>query len=67
MVPALESASPGSCKTQPTFIESICPNNYPEKSKDPKNAIQLPTNFIALPWPTYTELRTKRGRLGTRP
>ena len=67
LVQGLESASPASWKTPAAFINSIRPNNQPEKSKEPRNEIQLPTNRIALPWPTYTELRAKRGRLETQP
>ena len=65
LVLALELASPASCKTPVTFIDSIRPNNQPEKSKEPRNEIQLPTNRIVLPWSTYTEPRAKRGRLET--
>ena len=65
LVRALESASPASCKIAATFIDSICPNNKPEKGKEPRNEIQLPTNCIVLPWSMYTELRAKRDRLGT--
>ena len=36
-----------------------------EKHKESRNEIQLPINCIVLPWPTYAEPRTKRGRLGT--
>ena len=65
LVRAFESASPASCKRPATFIDSICPKNQPEKSKEPRNDIQLPTNCIALPWCTYTEPRAKRGGLGS--
>ena len=58
---ALESASLAS------FTGSIRPNNYPEKNKEPRNEIQLTTYRIVLPWPMYTEPRTKRGRRGTQP
>ena len=64
LVRAFESASPASCKTPATFIDSIRPNNLPEKSKEPRNEIQLPTNHIPLPWSIYPEPRAKRGRLG---
>ena len=68
LVRALESASPASCKTPATFTYSICPNNQQgKKNKESRNEIQLPTNRIVLPWPTYTEPRAKRGRLGTQP
>ena len=60
LVRALESASSASCKTPATFIDSIRPTNEPEKSKEPRNQIQLPTNRIVLPWSMYTELRAKR-------
>ena len=36
-----------------------------EKNKESRNEIQLLTNCIVLPWPTYTKPRAKRGRLGT--
>ena len=67
LVRALESASPASCKTPATYIDSICPNSQPGKNKEPRNEIQLSANRIVLPWPTYTEPRAKRGRLGTQP
>ena len=67
LVRALESASPASCKTPATFIDSIRPNNQPGKNKESRNEIQLSANRIVLPWPTYTEPRAKRGRLGTQP
>ena len=67
LVPALELASPASCKRQTTFIDSIRLNNQPKKSKEPRNEIQLPTNRIVLPWSTFTERRAKRGSLGTQP
>ena len=65
--PCLESASPASSKTPATFIDSIHPYNQPGKNKESRNEIQLPTNRIVLPWPTYTGPRVKRGRLGTQP
>ena len=58
LVQAVESESPASCKSQATFIYSIRPKNPPEKSKESRKEIQLPTNYIVLPWPTYTEPRT---------
>ena len=64
LVRALESASPASCKTPATCIDSIRPKNYPGKSKEPRNKIQLPRKHIILPWSTYTEPRAKKGRLG---
>ena len=67
MVLAPESASPASCKTPPTFINSIRTNKEPEKHKEPRNDIQLLANRVVLPWPMYTEPRAKRGRLGTQP
>ena len=67
LVRALESASPTSCKTPATFIDSIRPNNQPGKNKESRNEIQLPTNCIVLPWPTYTEPSVKRGRVETQP
>ena len=51
MVLALQSASPASWKTTPTFINSIRPKKQPEKKKERRNEIQLPTNRIVLPWP----------------
>ena len=46
----LKSASPASCKTPATFIDSIRPNNQPgKKNKESRNEIQLPTNRIVLP------------------
>ena len=67
LVSALKSQSPASCKTPATFIDSIRPSNKPEKGKESKNKIQLPTNRILLPWSRYTKLRAKRGRLRTQP
>ena len=64
---ALESASPASSKTLATFIDSIRPNKQPGKNKESRNEIELSANRIVLPWPTYTEPRAKRGRLGTQP
>ena len=64
LVQALEVTSPASCKTPATFIDSICPNNQPEKCKGPRNEIKLTTNRIVLPWSTHTEPRALRGRLG---
>ena len=43
------------------------PKQLTRKKQEPKNEIQLPANCIALPWSTYTEPRSKRGRLGTQP
>ena len=48
----LQSASPASCKTPSTFIDSIRPDNQPGKNKKSKNENQLPTNCIVLPWPS---------------
>ena len=59
LVRALESASPASCKTPATFIDSIRPNNQPGKNKESRNEIQLSANRIVLPWPTYTILEVK--------
>ena len=58
-------SSPASCKTPVKFIDSIRPNNQPGKNKESRNETQLPTNCIVLPWPTYTKLRAKTGKLGT--
>ena len=57
LVRPLESASPASCKSPATFIDSIRPNNKPEKSKESRNEIELPKNCIVLPWPMYAEPR----------
>ena len=67
LVRALESASPASCKTPATFIDSTRPNSQPGKNKESRNETQLSANCIVLPWPTYTEPRAKIGRLGTQP
>ena len=68
LVRALESASPASCKTPATLLDSICPNTQPgKKNKESRNEIQLPTNCIGLPWPKYAEPKAKRGRLGSQP
>ena len=53
----LESASPASCKTPATFIDSIHPNNQQGKNKESRNEIQLPTNRTVLPCPTYTKAK----------
>ena len=46
LVQAPESASPASCKTPLTFIDSLHPNNYKEKNNTgSRNEIQLPTNL----------------------
>ena len=52
LLPTLESASPASCKTPATFIDSRCQNDKPEKGEEPRNENQLPTNCIILPRPT---------------
>ena len=36
LVRALESVPPASCKTLATFIDTIRPNNKPEKTKNPE-------------------------------
>ena len=59
LVPVLESASPASCKTPATFIDSIRPNNHPRKNKILKK-IKLPTNYNILSLPKYTKPRAKR-------
>ena len=61
LVQALVSASPASCKTPATSIDSICPNNHLRRNKNSWKKIKLPTNCIVLPWPTYTEPSPKRG------
>ena len=63
----LESASSASCKTPATFLISSPQTINQEKNKESRNEIQLPTNCFVLTWPTYTEPRAKRGRLGTQP
>ena len=70
LVWALESASPASCKTPATSIDSICPNKHPRNKhkflkKKKKKKIKLPTNHIVLSWAMYREPRATRGRLGT--
>ena len=52
LVQAFESGSPASCNTPAIFIDSIRPNNQPEKSKDSRNEIRLPTNHVVLTWST---------------
>ena len=54
---ALESASLTSCMTPATFIDSICPKQSTSKKQKPRNEVELPTNRIVLPWPTYTDPR----------
>ena len=75
MVQVLQSASPASCKTPSTFIDSIRPDNQLRKNKESKIEIQLPTNCIILPWPSTQnpglkevdlELSAKRGANRTR-
>ena len=46
-------------KQQKTIIQ--------EETKIKENFAKLSTNRIVLLWSTYTEPRTKRGRLGTQP
>jgi len=46
-------------KKQKTIIQ--------EETKIKENFAKLSTNRIVLLWSTYTEPRTKRGRLGTQP
>ena len=67
LVWALDCVSPVSYNTPATFIDSPYPNNQTGKSKESRNKIQLKTNRIVLPWPTYAKPRVKRGRLGTQP
>ena len=52
---AFQPASPRSCKTEPTFSNSICPK--PGKNKESRNEIQI---HIVLTSPTYTEPRAKK-------
>ena len=63
----LESASPASCKTPATFIDSTHPNNQAPKNKESRQEVQLPANWFVLPWPTHKEPRAKRDTLGTQP
>ena len=65
LVRALEPASLASSQTPATFIDLIWVNNQQEKSKESRNEIQLPTNHIVLPWPTYKEPMAKKGSLET--
>ena len=58
-------ASPASFKRPTPFINPICLDNQPEKNKESRNEIKLPTYCSILPWPTYTEPRPKRRRLTT--
>ena len=60
LVWALESASPASCKTPATSIDSIHRNNHLKRNKKSRKKIKLPTNHIVLPQPTHTEPRGKR-------
>ena len=55
LVQALESASPASCKTPSTSIDSIRPSNHPRRNKKSWKKIKHLINCIVLPWPTYTE------------
>ena len=45
---------------QPHLLVPSAQTNNQKKSKEPRNEIQLPTNHIVLPWPTYTEPRAKK-------
>ena len=67
LVRALELASPASCKTPTTFIDSIRPNHEPQRSKESRNESKLSANHIVLPWPMYTKHRAKGDRLGPKP
>ena len=53
LVRAFESASPASCKTPATFIDSIRPNNHPEKKTKNKeirsNSQQMVSYCLGLP------------------
>ena len=46
LVQALESASPASCKTPATFIDSNGQKKQPGRNKESRNEIHLPTNHI---------------------
>ena len=43
------------------------PTQLTRRSKEPRNGIPLLKNNIFLPSSTYTETRSKRGRVGTQP
>ena len=52
VVPALESASPASCKTPVTFFDSICANINQKKAKNPEmrlNSQQTVLYCLGLP------------------
>ena len=52
LVRALESASPASCKTPATLLDSICPNTQPgKKTKNPEmrsNSQQIVSDCLGL-------------------
>ena len=66
LVQVLESVSPASCRHQPHALIPYTQAINQEGAQNPKND-QVQTNRIVLFWPTYTELRAERGRLGTQP
>ena len=67
LVQAIESASPASCKTPVTSIDSSAQTIITEETKFLKKKIKLLTNCIVLPWATYIEPKAKKGRPGTQP
>ena len=52
-------ASPASCKTPATSIDSFCPNNHLGRNKKSWKKIKFPTNCIILPWATYAKARLR--------
>ena len=67
-MPALESASPASCKTPATSIDSIHPNNCPRsKKKKEKKKDQLSANHIILPSPATQNTGLKEVDLEPKP
>ena len=50
---------------QPHLLIPCAETINQEKKKESRDEIKIPKNCFVLPWPTYTEPRTKRGRLGT--
>ena len=56
-----------SARHQPHLLIPSAKIIYQKKNKESENEIQLPTNHVVLPWPTYTEPRAKKARLGSQP
>ena len=65
LISALEPAFPAVCTTRATSIDSIHPNNQSRRKKIFRKKTNLSTKRVILPWSTYTEPRTKRGKLKT--